>query len=303
MITGPTATGKTELGVRLAGNLGGEIVSADSMQIYRHMDIGTAKPTFEEMSGIPHYMIDVAEPQESYSVARYVREASECVDDILSRGKTPILVGGTGLYIDSLISGRDFAESGGEPDLRAEISRRYDELGGDIMLRELKEVDPESAIKFHPNDKKRLIRALEVYERTGQSISEHNRRTREAAPRYRAKKVALGFADRENLYSRINARVDEMVQRGLVREVQTLMERGLDANCTAMQAIGYKEMSMAINGLMEFGEAIEKIKMESRRYAKRQMSWLRREGGIEWILWEKCPDFEYGQRISTQFFK
>lgn len=303
VITGPTATGKTELGIRLARSIGGEIVSADSMQIYRHMNIGTAKPTKEEMGGVPHHMIDVAEPEELYSVARYVKEASECVDDILLRGKTPIIVGGTGLYIDSLIFGRDFAESGGESVLREELSGRYDTHGGDKMLRELEKVDPESAMRLHPNDKKRIIRALEVYELTGQTISVHNRRTRATEPRYRASKVALGFADRRDLYSRIDMRVAYMVQKGLEREVRSLMERGVDESCTSMQAIGYKEMSMALRGQMDIGEAIDKIKLESRRYAKRQLSWLRRDECIKWILWDKFPDFEYGQRISTEFFK
>lgn len=302
VITGPTATGKTELGIKLARCLDGEIVSADSMQIYRYMDIGTAKPTKEEMNGIPHHMIDVVEPQEPYSVARYVKKASECVDDILLRGKIPIIVGGTGLYIDSLLSGRSFAEGGGEDDLREKLSRRYDALGGDKMLGELKEVDPESAAKLHPNDKKRIVRALEVYELTGQTISVHNMHTRTMEPRYRARKVALSFADRQDLYSRIDMRVDEMVRKGLVQEVRHLIERGVDESCTSMQAIGYKEISMAMRDLMDIEKAIETIKMESRRYAKRQLSWLRREEGIKWIFWRKFPDLEHGKRISTEFF-
>lgn len=303
VITGPTASGKTELGVRLARELNGEVVSADSMQIYRLMDIGTAKPTKEEMGGIPHYMIDVADPDEIYSVARYVQEASKCVDDILLRNKTPILIGGTGLYIDSLISGRVFAENGEKGDLRCQLSLEYDRRGGEEMLEELKKNDPESAQKLHPNDKKRILRAIEVFRLTGHTISEHNRRTQEMPPRYKAKKVALGFEDRQKLYSRIDMRVDKMMEAGLENEVLSLVERGVERSATSMQAIGYKEMLMALQGEINMAEAVEKIKMESRRYAKRQMSWLRRDKDIRWILWKETPNFESGVHDSTKFFR
>jgi len=301
VITGPTATGKTELGIRLARKLNGEVVSADSMQVYRYMDIGTAKPTKEEMGGIAHHMIDVADPWESYSAARYVSEATHCVDDIISRSRIPILVGGTGLYIDSLILGRNFAESGKRSDLRIELSQRYDRLGGESMLGELAEVDTESASRLHPNDKKRVVRALEVYKLTGLTISQHNKRTREMPPRYKALKIALGFEDRADLYSRVDTRVDKMMEAGLENEVRSLIEHDIGGECTSMQAIGYKEMILALSGKMDMGEAVEMIKMESRRYAKRQMSWLRRDKEVKWILWGKFPDFEVSERISTEF--
>lgn len=303
VITGPTATGKTQLSIRLAKGLDGEIVSADSMQIYKGMDIGTAKPAQREMQGIPHHMIDIASPDEAYSVARYVREATECIDDIISRKKRPLLVGGTGLYIDSVISGRDFAENAGGDALREELNLKYDKLGGEEMLRLLSKVDSEAGSKLHPNDKKRVVRALEVYELTGHTISEHNRRTQLAKSKYNARTLALGFQERADLYSRIELRVDKMMERGLLGEVRRLLDGGLEADSTAMQAIGYKELAQALDGKMSIEDAVDKIKMESRRYAKRQMSWLGRSKEIKWILWEKYPNFDFGERISTEFFQ
>ena len=191
VITGPTASGKTALGVALAQRLGGEVVSADSMQIYRGMDIGTAKPTPEEMQGVPHHMIDIADPAENYSVSRYAAQAAACVDDILARGKLPIVVGGTGLYIDSLIAGRTFADGTADTALRQELSERYDEIGGEGLLGELRKVDPERAARLHPADKKRIVRAMEVYILTGKTITQHDAETRTVPPRYDAAKIAL----------------------------------------------------------------------------------------------------------------
>ena len=219
VITGPTASGKTALGVALAQRLGGEVVSADSMQIYRGMDIGTAKPTPEEMQGVPHHMIDIADPTENYSVSRYAKEAAACVDDILSRAKLPIVVGGTGLYIDSLIAGRTFADGTADTALRQELSERYDEIGGEGLLGELRKFDPERAAKLHPADKKRIVRAMEVYILTGRTITQHDAETRAVPPRYDAAKIALDFAVRQDLYDRIDRRVDIMVQQGLFDEV------------------------------------------------------------------------------------
>ena len=219
VITGPTASGKTALGVALAQRLGGEVVSADSMQIYRGMDIGTAKPTPEEMQGVPHHMIDIADPTENYSVSRYAKEAAACVDDILARGKLPIVVGGTGLYIDSLIAGRTFADGTADTALRQELSERYDEIGGEGLLGELRKVDPERAAKLHPADKKRIVRAMEVYILTGRTITQHDAETRTVPPRYDAAKIALDFADRQDLYDRIDRRVELMVRQGLFGEV------------------------------------------------------------------------------------
>ena len=301
VITGPTASGKTALGVALARRLGGEVVSADSMQIYRGMDIGTAKPTPEEMQGVPHHMIDIADPAENYSVSRYAKEASACVDDILARGKLPIVVGGTGLYIDSLIAGRTFADGTADTALRQELSERYDEIGGEGLLGELRKVDPERAAKLHPADKKRIVRAMEVYILTGRTITQHDAETRAVPPRYDAAKIALDFADRQDLYDRIDRRVDIMVQQGLFDEVRALLAAGVPADCTAMQAIGYKEAVAAVQGKAAPQDAVAAIQLASRRYAKRQLTWLRRDQDLFWLRHEKTPDMDRACRLSTQF--
>ena len=300
VLSGPTASGKTALGVLLARQLGGEVVSADSMQIYRRMDVGTAKPTAEEMCGVAHHMIDVAEPEEDYSVARYVEEAAACVEDILARGRLPILVGGTGLYIDSLLSGRTFAGGPVDPALRQELSERYDEIGAKGLLGELRKVDPERAEKLHPADKKRIVRALEVYILTGKTITQHDAETRAVPPRYDAVRIALDYADRAALYDRIDRRVDGMLERGLVDEVRALLDSGVPRDCTAMQAIGYKEIVRALDGACSLDEAAEDIRRESRRYAKRQLTWLRR-GDYHWIRFQKTPDLDAARRDSTEF--
>jgi tRNA dimethylallyltransferase len=299
VITGPTATGKTRLGVLLCRKTGGEVVSADSMQIYRGMDIGTAKPTAAEMEGVAHHMMGVVSPQEQFSVSRYVDMAAACTDDILKRGKLPFLVGGTGLYIDSLISGRNFAHRAGDGELRCSLGAKYEALGGEKMLEMLAERDPETAARLHPNDKKRIVRALEVLELTGKTISEHDRETRLLPNRYDALKIALTFADREELYRRIDLRVDMMMDLGLEAEVRALLAGGLSTESTAMQAIGYKELAAAIEGKCTVSEAVESIKRESRRYAKRQLSWLRRDESVHWIFWEKEPDYEKAIQSST----
>ena len=301
VITGPTASGKTALGVALARRLGGEVVSADSMQIYRGMDIGTAKPTPEEMQGVPHHMIDIADPTENYSVSRYAAEAAACVDDILARGKLPVVVGGTGLYIDSLIAGRTFADGTADTALRQELSERYDEIGGEGLLGELRKVDPERAAKLHPADKKRIVRAMEVYILTGRTITQHDAETRAVPPRYDAAKIALDFAVRQDLYDRIDRRVDIMVQQGLFDEVRALLAAGVPADCTAMQAIGYKEAVAAVQGKAAPQDAVAAIQLASRRYAKRQLTWLRRDADLFWLRHEKTPDMDRACRLSTQF--
>lgn len=292
VITGPTASGKTALGVALAETLHGEVVSADSMQIYRRMDIGTAKPTPEEMRGVPHHMIDVAEPEENYSVARYVAEASACVDDILARGKLPVVVGGTGLYIDSLVSGRTFADGSSDSALRQELNERYDEIGGEGLLGELRKVDPERAQKLHAADKKRIVRAMEVYILTGKTITQHDAETRARPPRYDAARIALDFTERADLYARIDRRVDAMVEAGLFDEVRALLASGVPGDCTAMQAIGYKEIAAALRGECSRADAVETVKRESCRYAKRQLTWLRRDKGLVWLPRETYPTEE-----------
>ena len=301
VITGPTASGKTALGVALARRLGGEVVSAASRQISRGMDLGTAKPTPEEMQGVPHHMIDIADPAENYSVSRYAKEAAACVDDILARGKLPVVVGGTGLYIDSLIAGRTFADGTADTALRQELNERYDEIGGEGLLGELRKVDPERAAKLHPADKKRIVRAMEVYILTGRTITQHDAETRAVPPRYDAAKIALDFAVRQDLYDRIDRRVDIMVQQGLFDEVRALLAAGVPADCTAMQAIGYKEAVAAVQGKAAPQDAVAAIQLASRRYAKRQLTWLRRDQDLFWLRHEKTPDMDRACRLSTQF--
>ena len=228
VVAGPTATGKTRLGILLAQALDGEIVSADSMQVYRRMDVGTAKATPEERAAARHHMLDVAEPWENYSVSRYVDEASACCEDILSRGKLPIVVGGTGLYIDSLLAGRDFAgRSEGDESLRAALSARWDAEGGEALLEELRSFDPERAAKLHPSDKRRIVRAIEIYRLTGETISAHDARTRALPPRYEGLRIHLNYRFRAELYARIDARVDAMAENGLFEEVAALLDGGV----------------------------------------------------------------------------
>ena len=300
VICGPTASGKTRLAVELALARNGEVVSADSMQIYRTMDIGTAKPTQEEMRGVPHHMLDVADPAEDFSVARYVDMAAKCVDDILARGKLPILAGGTGLYIDSLLSGRDFAAFDPDSALRGELEAEFAHVGGEAMLTKLAGIDPEAAARLHPNDAKRIIRALEVFYSTGKTISQHNLETRAIPPRYEAVTLALAFENRADMWARIDRRVDEMMAQGLVDEVRGLLARGIPDKCTAMQAIGYKEMVSALRSGGDVYAAAEEIKLRSRQYAKRQLTWFARNPKANWIRWGARPDFEAALRDSTE---
>ena len=303
VICGPTASGKTALAVALAQALNGEVVSADSMQVYRRMDIGTAKPTAEEMAGIPHHMIDVADPEENYSVARYVQEAVPAVDGILARGKLPIVAGGTGLYIDNLVAGRSFAPLPEEGAIRRELQRRAQAEGLPVLLEELRRVDPEAAARLHPNDEKRIIRALEVYLATGQTITSHNEATRSLPPRYRAVTVTLGFADRGQLHARIDRRVDEMMERGLEGEVRALLQSGVGPGCTAMQAIGYKELARAVLDGTPMEDAAAEVKLRTRQYAKRQLTWFRRNGSANWFLWDEEPDFSKALAFSTNLVR
>lgn len=299
VVTGPTATGKTALGVELCLHCGGEVISADSMQVYRGMDIGTAKVTLEETRGVPHHMIDVAEPDEHFSAARWADMAARCAEDIFSRGRVPVIVGGTGLYIDSLLSGRDFAASEGDGQLRCELSAEYDAIGGGAFREKLRAVDPQRAETLHPSDKKRLVRALEVYTLTGKTISQHDKETKALPPRWPSVRFALSFADRQRLYDRIDVRVDEMIERGLFNEVRSLLNgKKISQNATSMQAIGYKEAVEYINGGISAGDAAELIKRASRRYAKRQLTWLRRNTGLNWIQWRDRPDITQGVRIA-----
>ena len=290
VITGPTATGKTALGVAVAKAVDGEVIGADSMQIYRYMDIGTAKPTPAEMDGVPHHMVDIIDPAENYSVSRYVEQATAVADDILARGRVPVVVGGTGLYIDSLVAGREFAENQSDPKLRSMLEQQYDEHGGEAMRAMLHSFDPDRAEKLHPADKRRIVRAIEVYLLSGDTITAHDERTKAVPKRYNAVTYALDFTDRADLYRRIDLRVDRMAVLGLFDEVRALLDRGVPDDCTAMQAIGYKEAVLALRGAMTREEALERIKQSSRQYAKRQLTWLRRDKDIRWVRWDKQPD-------------
>lgn len=282
-IAGPTASGKSALAVELAKEYHGEVVSCDSMQVYRRMDIGTAKPTREEMQGIPHHMIDVTEPDEDFSVSRYCRLATPIVDDIVSRGKTAIIVGGTGLYMDSLIRGNDFAPfpSTGQ---RERLEAQADTVGMDAMLEWLRSVDPEAAARLHPGDRKRIIRALEVYLETGETITAHNRRTQTLPPRYAPLWLGVDFAERAELYRSIEQRVDRMLELGLVEEIKDLLASGVPETATSMQAIGYKEFVSALDCRCTIEEATADVKQASRHYAKRQLTWFRRNREINWLI-------------------
>lgn len=303
VICGPTASGKTKLGIELCKRLDGEVISADSMQVYRGMDIGTAKPTTKEQEGIVHHMLSVAEPWENYSVARYVKDASACVDDVLARGKQPVLVGGTGLYIDALCKGQEFADYSAGSELRTQLQEEANRGGTEALLARLSAVDPESAARLHANDEKRIIRALEVFLETGKTITQHNFETRQRAPRYRRCMIGLTFEDRQDLRDRIDRRVDEMVRAGLLDEVKTLRSQGVPREATAMQAIGYKEVIRALEEGLPIEGAVDEIKLRSKQYAKRQLTWFRREPDIQWITWEKTPDFSSALQISISFLQ
>ena len=282
-VAGPTACGKTTLGVLLAQRFHGEVVSADSMQIYRGMTVGTAAPTEAEMQGVPHHMIAVAEPSEQWSAAEYVAKATPIVDDILSRGKLPILVGGTGLWMDALIRGHGFAKGHAGGAVRRELEARFEQEGIEPLLAELRQVDPESAARLHPADTKRILRALEVYRETGETISAHNAATRQLPPRYDAVWIGLQFADRADMKALIDRRVDKMAEEGLLEEVQALLAMGLPRNATAMQAIGYKEFFPYFQQTATLEVCTEKLKQASRNYAKRQLTWFRHMDGVTWL--------------------
>ena len=281
-IAGPTASGKTALAVELAKELNGEVVSCDSMQVYRRMDIGTAKPTKDEMQGIPHHMLDVADPEEDFSVSRYCAMAEPIVADILRRGKTAIIAGGTGLYMDSLIRGNAFAPFP-STGVREALEAQADDLGMEAILSRLQSIDPESAARLHLSDRKRILRALEVYLETGETITEHNRRTQSIPPRFHPLWLGLDFEDRADLYARIDRRVGLMLEQGLMEEIQGLLASGIPPRATAMQAIGYKEFVDALEGRCTLEQAADQVRQSSRRYAKRQLTWFRRNQAMHWL--------------------
>ena len=278
-IAGPTASGKTALAVELAKEFNGEVVSCDSMYVYKRMNIGTAKPTLEEMDGIPHHMIDVAEAYEDFSVSRYCEMATPIVDDILARGKTAIIAGGTGLYMDALIRGNNFAPFP-STGVREQLEQ---EPIADVFTR-LQEVDPDSAARLHLADKKRIIRAMEVYLETGETITAHNKKTQALPPRYNPVWFGLSDENRQDLYDRIDRRVELMVQQGLVDEIKSLLQRGIPEKATAMQAIGYKEFLQVLHAETDIAGAVAQVQQASRKYAKRQLTWFRRNSAMHWLL-------------------
>ena len=283
IIAGPTATGKTAVSVELAARLNGSIISADSMQVYRGMDIGSAKVTEEEKRGIPHYLIDVADPEDSWNVVRFQKEAVNAVDAILAEGRLPFLVGGTGFYIQALLYGIDFTQMEADSDDRASMEEAARRDGPQALHRRLQEIDPEAAEAIHPNNVKRIIRALEFAQNSGGlKISEHNRRERMREPAFNAVFFVLTM-DRKKLYERIDARVDLMMQKGLADEVRRLRAGGLTASDVSMQGIGYRQIFPALEGEYSLDEAVRLIKRDSRHFAKRQLTWFRREKNVIWI--------------------
>lgn len=282
VVAGPTASGKTSLAVEIAKRIGGEVISADSVQIYKYLDIGSAKPTAEEMQGIPHYMIDCTDPEQSFSVADYTKQAHMYAADIYSRGKIPVLAGGTGLYINSVVNDVDFEEEQVDEALRAELWNTANERGAEYMLDMLREFDPESAQRIHANNMVRVIRAIEFYKTTGIPISVHQAKTREKESRYNPCMIAIEH-DREKLYERINLRVDMMMQAGLIDEVRSLVKMGYRKSLNSMKGIGYKEVMDYLRGFMTYPELCEVIKRMSRRYAKRQITWFKKDKRVIWV--------------------
>ncbi len=292
-VAGPTASGKTALSIEIAKRYNGEIVSCDSMQIYKYMDIGTAKPSLNEQSGIPHYMIDEIEPNENFSVVEYVNRAREYIDDILNRGKLPVLVGGTGLYLDSIINNTKFSDAESDEEYRNELYALAEEKGNEAVHKLLEEIDEKSAEKIHQNNLRRVIRALEIYKTTGKTMTQVNAESVQE-PVYDALIIGIDM-DRNLLYDRINKRVDIMMKQGLLEEVKEILKMGIKENTTAMQAIGYKELIEHLEGNVSLDEAVEKIKQESRRYAKRQLTWFRRNDKIKWLLLQS--DYNYNKIV------
>ncbi len=299
-VVGPTACGKTKMGILLAQRFNGEIISVDSMQIYKGMEVGTAAPTAEERTAVPHHMAAVAEPGDNWSAARFVDAADRCIQDILGRNKRPVLVGGTGLYLDAVVAGRCFAPGNAGGAVREQLQSELDAGGIAPLLDELRRVDPDSAEKLHPADTKRIIRALEVFRETGKTISQHNRETKDLPKKYEPVYIGLAFRDREDMKRLIGRRVDEMLENGLLDEVRALRDRGVSRSSTALQAIGYKELLPVLDGNAALEDAVEEIKLRSRQYAKRQLTWLRKNQDIHWILWEKERNFADALQIATE---
>lgn len=297
ILTGPTAVGKTALSIALAKAIGGEIVSADSMQVYRHMDIGSAKITREEMAGVPHHLIDVLEPTEAFNVVIFQKLAKEAMAGIYGRGRIPILVGGTGFYIQAVLYDIDFTENDEDTALRKELEALAQSEGAEALYDRLKAVDPASCKSIHAHNVKRVIRALEFYEKTGQPISAHNKEQRQNVSPYRFAYFVLND-NREEIYKKIDLRVDKMVSEGLVEEVRSLREMGCTKDMVSMQGLGYKEILRYLEGELTLEEAVYLIKRDTRHFAKRQLTWFRREKEVIWV--EKSGVDQYGQNMLNR---
>ena len=281
ILAGPTAAGKTAVSIHLAKAVGAEIISADSMQVYRHMDIGSAKIRAEEMDGVPHYLVDVLEPEEGFNVVRFQQMAKAAVEEIYAKGRIPLVVGGTGFYIQALLYDIDFTDNDGDASYRRELEATAEEKGGEYLHALLREADPGAALHIHPNNIKRLIRALEFHHQTGSKISEHNEKEREKESPYNYAYFVL-TDERRRLYDRIDKRVDLMMKEGLLDEVRFLKERGVRKDSTAMQGLGYKELYACLEGEYPLDEAVRVIKRDTRHFAKRQLTWFKRERDVVW---------------------
>lgn len=304
-VVGPTASGKTALSINIAKRFSGQVVSADSMQIYEKMNIATAKPTEEEMEGIPHHLIGFQPISQKFSVAEYVKLAGSCIEKINNEGQLPVVAGGTGLYVDSLLQNIQFSQEDENTETRKELTAMFDEKGAEFMLDWLREIDPETALRLHLNDKSRIIRALEVYKLTGKTLTEQKLLSRLEESPYRVLYIGINYRDRNVLYDRINRRVDIMVENGLLDEAKDFYNT--DPDTTACQAIGYKELAPYFNGEKTLDECLESLKIETRHYAKRQLTWFRKNENINWVYPDDYENtekmLEYVYSLAEKFLK
>ncbi len=305
VIVGPTASGKTALGIHIAKHFNGEVVSGDSMQIYENMDIATAKPTIDEMDGIKHHLIGFVNPQKEYSVASFCEDAKNAVSDIVNRNKTPIIVGGTGLYIDSFINNLTFFNDANSEKVREELYNELNKFGIEKLYNELLLVDSEAAKKIHPNNEVKVIRALEIYRSTGKNLTEQNKQSHQNESEYEPLYIGISYKDREKLYERINKRVDIMLQNGLLEEAKDFYKKY--ASKTAVNAIGYKELKPFLDGEKTLEDCVDHLKQSTRRYAKRQLTWFNRNENINWVYPDSYEDitllYNEAERLVKKFLK